>query len=182
MSQIKTLADHPLLTLEMPQVAELPFCTRVVAYQIHERCNGSGYPRGRMGNQIHELSRIAAVADAFVALAAKRPHREGVQPYHVMLKLLQDVQNGLIDPDAMRGLLRAVSLYPIGSYVQTSDGRVGRVIRSNGDSYDRPILELWNHKKLTEQPSIVNLLENPELSVLRPLTDWRSRVLIGSRS
>jgi len=146
--ELEQLVDHPLFALELAQDSALPYCSRVVAYQIHERCNGSGYPRGRRGDQIHQLSKIASLADAFVALAAKRPHREGLQPYQIMAKLLQDVRHGLYDPDAMRGLLRAVSMYPIGSYTEISDGRVGRVIRSNGDSYTRPILELWNVRPL----------------------------------
>ena len=172
--EVEKLADHPLFSLELTESGELPFCSRVVAYQIHERCDGSGYPRGRIGNQTHELSKIAAIADAFVALAAKRAHREGIQPYHVMAKLLQDVKKGLFDPNAMRGLLQAVSMYPIGSYAQTSDGRVGRVIRSNGDAYTRPILELWKPEQLTGHPAVVNLLEDPDFKIVRPLTQLRA--------
>ena len=38
----------------------------------HERWDGSGYPEGKSGNEIHEMARIAAVADIFDAITSER--------------------------------------------------------------------------------------------------------------
>jgi len=43
--------------------------------QHHEKLDGSGYPYGLIGEQIPLPSRILSVADTFVAMTSKRPHR-----------------------------------------------------------------------------------------------------------
>ncbi|MFQ5677486.1 MAG: HD-GYP domain-containing protein, partial [bacterium] len=46
-----------------------------VALQHHERFDGSGYPQGIAGDNIHEYSRIVAVADFYDAYTSDRPYR-----------------------------------------------------------------------------------------------------------
>ena len=46
-----------------------------VALQHHERNDGSGYPNGMAGDDIHEYSRIIAVCDFYDAYTSDRPHR-----------------------------------------------------------------------------------------------------------
>ncbi|HEX4150561.1 MAG TPA: HD domain-containing phosphohydrolase, partial [Pirellulales bacterium] len=114
----------------------------LIAYQIHERCDGSGYPRRRQVATIHPLARIAAVADVFVALISPRAYRPALMPYYAMEYLLRGAAQGVFDLEAVRGLLTAVSLFPLGSHVMLSDGRTGKVLRSNRAAYNRPILSV----------------------------------------
>ena len=72
---------------------------------MDERCDGSGYPRGRKGKQIHPLAKIAAVADVFVAPISPWPHRPGFLLYKAMEHLIQGTKQGLYDTNAVRGLL-----------------------------------------------------------------------------
>jgi len=160
-ADFKEITKHPLSTVGTLQGhADLPPSARIVAYQIHERCNGAGYPRGYKSDQIHDLAKIAAVADAFVAMVSPRPHRPGMVPYHALKKILKDTNRGLYDADAVRGLLEAVSAFPIGSFVSLADGRVGRVIRPSPERYDRPIIEAWDRADLTAPPVVVDLLRD----------------------
>jgi putative nucleotidyltransferase with HDIG domain len=46
-----------------------------IVHQHHERLDGSGYPRGLVGDQICEGARVIAVADTFEAMANSRPYR-----------------------------------------------------------------------------------------------------------
>ncbi|MCS7242319.1 HD-GYP domain-containing protein, partial [Candidatus Caldatribacterium sp.] len=46
-----------------------------IALQHHERLDGSGYPYGLSGEEIHFLSRICACADVYDALTVDRPYR-----------------------------------------------------------------------------------------------------------
>ncbi len=48
----------------------------IIAYEHHENYDGSGYPRGLAGNDIHLSSRIVALVDVFDALATKRVYKE----------------------------------------------------------------------------------------------------------
>lgn len=44
----------------------------------HESWNGTGYPDGLRGEQIPQMARIIAVADAFDAMTSDRPYRTGM--------------------------------------------------------------------------------------------------------
>lgn len=170
-SEFAVIAEHPvrLFGLLERHADQVPEAARLVAYQIHERCDGSGYPRGYTRDQIHEAAQVAAVADVFVALVSPRPHRPGMAPYHAMKKVLQDTKRGVFGGAAVRGLLNTVSLFPIGSYVALNDGRVGRVIRAGERGYDRPVIEAWNRSDLSAPPAVIALADQPDLRVVNSL-------------
>ena len=46
-----------------------------IAWEHHEKWDGSGYPRGLAGNYIHLYGRITAVADVFDALGTQRCYK-----------------------------------------------------------------------------------------------------------
>jgi len=47
----------------------------IVAYEHHEKYNGSGYPRGLSADEIHIYGRITALADVFDALGSDRVYK-----------------------------------------------------------------------------------------------------------
>jgi HD-GYP domain-containing protein (c-di-GMP phosphodiesterase class II) len=161
-SEFLEITKHPILVFDLlKDAADIPKRSAFIAYQMHERCDGSGYPRRRTAEQIHFLSRIAAVADAYVALVSPRPHRPAMMPYFAMEKMLRDANRGLFDTAALRSLLRTLSLFPIGSYAELSDGRVARVLRANED-YCRPTLQAGD--------DIIDLNSSP-LKVVRAVSN-----------
>lgn len=48
----------------------------IVAYEHHEKWNGTGYPRGLCGEEIHIYGRITALADVFDALGSDRVYKK----------------------------------------------------------------------------------------------------------
>jgi HD-GYP domain-containing protein (c-di-GMP phosphodiesterase class II) len=171
------ITKHPILTFDLLQnVEEVPVGSRMVAYQMHERCDGSGYPRGRIRRQIHPLARIAAVADVYVALVSPRPYRPAQPAYEAVVHLLQEVREGKLDPHAVRGLLHTLSLFPVGSRIETNDGRQGRVLRTSAD-YTRPIVELSATDGASE---IVDLSATPNLRVSRAIEGGGDAVSAGA--
>lgn len=166
------IAKHPIIAADLlyKNMQQVPVGVRMIVYQMHERCDGSGYPRGSTAAQIHPLAKIAMVADAYVALVSERPHRPALLPYHAVAKMLEDVAKGMFDATVVRALLHTVSLFPIGSYVELKDGRIGKTIRANGPAYDRPIVETWQRTNLGGAPEVIDLLEQDTLRVAKPLT------------
>lgn len=55
-----------------------------VAFQHHERYNGTGYPRGMAGEAIHEFARITAVADVYDSMTTERLYRRAKTPIEAM--------------------------------------------------------------------------------------------------
>jgi putative nucleotidyltransferase with HDIG domain len=68
--------------------------------QHHERVDGSGYPNGLSGDQIHKEARIIAVADVAEAMQSHRPYRPAFTR-DVALKEIQDKRGVLYDADVV---------------------------------------------------------------------------------
>ncbi len=170
-TEFAEIVKHPLRTFDLieKQINVVPLASRMIAYQMHERCNGTGYPRGKTKDQIHPLARIAAVADAFTALVTARPHRPGMLPYSAVEKLLKDTSQGLFDSQVVRALLQAVGLFPVGSFVSLSNGCVGRVIRANLQDYTKPLIEMWPVGRTAASATIIDLAHESRLTIVRPL-------------
>jgi HD-GYP domain-containing protein (c-di-GMP phosphodiesterase class II) len=165
------IAAHPLHTFELVgrELDTVAPETRMVAYQMHERCDGQGYPRGRSAKRIHPLAKIAAVADAFVALVSPRPHRDGLMPYYAIEHIIRDTRAGQFDPAVTRGLLRSVSLFPVGSSIAIGGEMVGKVVRTNPELYDRPMVEIRLRSKPKADPVVVDLSSYGKLPI-RPIS------------
>ncbi|MFO7785966.1 MAG: HD-GYP domain-containing protein [Thermodesulfobacteriota bacterium] len=66
---------HPQMGYEILKGVDFPWPVAEIAYQHHERMDGSGYPRGIKGDEILPEARIIAVADVVEAMASHRPYR-----------------------------------------------------------------------------------------------------------
>jgi len=168
-SVMGAIRTHPEMTLKLLQQIshEIPKTSLIVARQMHERCNGSGYPHGHSKDKIHDLAMIAAVADMFTALVTPGPRRDPVLPYHAMMTILHDVKNGLFDSDIVRAMLDTLSAFPVGSFVELSDQRVAQVIRPNRSNYNRPIVELCCDSD--QDAVVIDLAKETETTVTRPV-------------
>ena len=69
------MREHCLLGYQM--LRKIPFLHEPaeIVYSHQEHFDGSGYPRGLRGEQIHLGARVFAVADAFDAITSDRPYR-----------------------------------------------------------------------------------------------------------
>jgi HD-GYP domain-containing protein (c-di-GMP phosphodiesterase class II) len=170
--EFSEIARHPLHTFDL--IAEhcpnMSLTSRMVAYQLHERCNGSGYPRNRQASMIHQAAKVAAVADVYVALVSPRRHRPALMPYYAVEHIIYGVKNGQFDSSVVRALLKSISLFPIGSYLNLSDQRVARVIRANLEHYGRPVVEIWLPDKLDQESEVVDLSENSQIIIQGPVS------------
>lgn len=163
------ITKHPVIIFDMMKAMQsVSNRSAFIAYQMHERNDGSGYPRRLPGNRIHFLSKLAGVADSYVGLVSPRAYRPALLPYYAMEMMLKGVKAGLFDGTAVRALLDTLSLFPPGSCVQLSDGRMGRVIRSNRDAYTQPIVEVWADGNFDATPDVVNLVDS-EVRIAKPL-------------
>lgn len=68
-----------------------------VAHTHHEKWDGSGYPRGLMGEAIPLVGRIVAVADVFDALTSERPYKKA-WPLEKAIDFLQEQTGRHFDP------------------------------------------------------------------------------------
>ena len=110
----------PLSGIERERVRTVPYLTeRVLAHQprlaeigaiasmVHERADGSGYPRGLSGNAIPPAARLLAAAQVYQALREERPHRSALEPAAAQAVLLEEARQGRLDTAAVNAVLAA---------------------------------------------------------------------------
>jgi len=101
---------------------------RAVVREHHERWDGTGYPRGLAGRDIHQLARIAAVADVYDAVTSERPYMPA-RPPHVGVGVITRGAGTAFDPEVVKVFRAAVHPYPVGSELRLAEGPIGVVAR-----------------------------------------------------
>jgi HD-GYP domain-containing protein (c-di-GMP phosphodiesterase class II) len=117
------------------------------AYQHHERMTGAGYPKRRAGVQISQVARIVAIADTLCAMVHKRSHRDALTPQMALDKVIKMGQMNFLDAGIIKALLRYLSVYPIGTYVELASGRMGRVIAAHPEHHAHPVISILRSEK-----------------------------------
>jgi len=93
----------------------------------HERQSGNGYPKRLKGNHIPLFGKIAGIVDCYDALISHRLFATAISPHDAIRKLYEwsniDFQAELIEQ-----FIQIVGIYPVGTIIELSDGRIGVVV------------------------------------------------------
>ena len=74
----ETIMQKPIIGSEiLSNITEYPYLSQSARYS-HEKYNGTGYPDGLKGEEIPEMARIVAIADAYVAMITKKRYRDAL--------------------------------------------------------------------------------------------------------
>lgn len=151
---------------------EISLLSAHIAFQHHERVDGTGYPRALAGSDIHLYGRIVAVADVYDALVSDRAYRPRYLP-HKAAELLIDESGKAYDEEVVRKFLQQVAFYPTGTLVRLSTGVIGVVMDVNKPVTTRPIVralydsdgdDIGNHYEL-------DLSKNSDVSIIEVIAD-----------
>jgi putative two-component system response regulator len=71
-----------------------------IAYNHHEKWDGSGYPRGLSGDAIPVSARLMALADVYDALISRRVYKEGMSHVKAM-SIIMEGRGKHFDPDVV---------------------------------------------------------------------------------
>jgi len=73
--ELELIRGHAEAGYEIAVSANMEEPIPELIHQHHERCDGSGYPRGLLGDQMLEGAKVLAVADVVEAMMSHRPYR-----------------------------------------------------------------------------------------------------------
>jgi HD-GYP domain-containing protein (c-di-GMP phosphodiesterase class II) len=129
-----------------------------IAWEHHERIDGSGYPRGLIAPQIHRFAKIVAVTDVYDAMTAERVYRAALPSFLALEELWAGVDSKY-DRLIVEALSKVVAPYYVGSTLSLNNGEKVLVTRVSQT-------ECWV-KRLNgpEQGTIYDLYRYPELKV-----------------
>lgn len=143
-----------------------------IAYQHHEKLDGSGYPRGLKGDKILEYARIAAVADAFDNLTADRPDRPGCTATDALLKI-KDKAGSHFDPVIVDAFSLNIAMYPVGSLVRLNTGHIAVVTGVTKINSEHPVINVVSDEDggLIDQAYEIDLKVNREVFIVKRLNN-----------
>lgn len=112
-----------------------------ICLQHHERLDGSGYPQGLKGKNIHEYAQIVGICDIYDSLTSPRPWRKRYMPQDA-LEYLMGAGGHLFEHRLINAFRSHIAIFPIGSSVVLNTGEVGVVCRVDPDYCHRPTIRI----------------------------------------
>jgi HD-GYP domain-containing protein (c-di-GMP phosphodiesterase class II) len=158
----EVIKTHPRAGLDLIRDSSA-WCPLVhaVVLRHHERWDGSGYPDAKQADEIHEMARIAAVADTYAAITAERLYAPA-RPPHEAVRAVLDGAGILFDPMVCEVFSRVVAPFSPGSEIQLADGRQGIVVSVPEEELDRPVVRVISGP---QAPYEVSLIEDRSVQI-----------------
>lgn len=88
--EMEEMKKHPNLGFKiLRETKQMTQESKIIVLQHHERFDGTGYPKGIRGDELHVYGKICAIADVYDALTTDRPYRKKMQPFEG-LKIMKE--------------------------------------------------------------------------------------------
>jgi len=98
------MQQHPVIGADIVEKVGLSDAVLEMIRSHHERCDGKGYPDGRLAGELRLSTRILAAADAYDAMTSDRPYRSSMS----LEQAREELQRGKgtqFDADVVEALL-----------------------------------------------------------------------------
>ena len=153
---IKTHVEHGLKIIKSIDGIQDEVVEMVATH--HERHNGEGYPNGLKGSAIPLFGKIAGIIDCYDAITSDRHYATAISPHDAVRKLY-DWSGSEFQPELVEQFIQVVGVYPVGTLVELSDGRIGVVVTHHRVRRLRPrvMMILNSRKEFYKRFDIVNL-------------------------
>jgi len=162
----EAMRAHPTLGVHILKRDDISPLSRAVVRSHHERWNGTGYPDKRVGTDIHQFARIAAVADVFDALTSERYYKKAM-PLPEAYEYIERRSGVDFDPEVVDVFKSFVAPYPPGTRVVLSDGYRGFVKAVRPDAVKTPVVRIVMDASGTVVPAReINLATSPQIKIV----------------
>ncbi|MGX8795619.1 HD-GYP domain-containing protein [Fusibacter sp. JL298sf-3] len=162
------MKEHPKVGYEMLKDAtNISPISRQIVLLHHEKLDGSGYPHGFENAEIPIAVRVVTMCDIFNAVTTNRSYKQRMNA-DMALELLRAETVYELDREVLHHLLKVVNIYPVGTFVELSDGREAVVIEENKLIQTRPKVQVVENR---QRQDVIDLMEHLTLFVARTLDD-----------
>lgn len=135
-----------------------------IVREHREHPDGSGFPHGLTGDAIHPHALIlGAVRELQVRCA------DGAVSPAVALAGIHRQLKATYGAQIVNHLAASLLIFPVGTYVQLSDGRTARILRINEAARVSPVVEVFGQNAELQAPDTVDLSHREGLFIVRAL-------------
>ncbi|EZP58142.1 HD-GYP domain-containing protein [Delftia sp. RIT313] len=135
--------EHPARGLELLKAGGVddPVVLDVCLHH-HEKVDGTGYPHRLRGEDISLFAKMGAVCDVYDAITSDRPYKRGWDPAEAVHKMAE-WSAGHFDKTVFQAFVKSIGIYPVGSLVRLTTGRLGVVIDPGRQSLTCPQVKVF---------------------------------------
>jgi HD-GYP domain len=133
-----TLYGHDIIQHSFEDQSEI---LAISALQHHERNDGSGYPHGLHGDEIHPVAKIIAVVDIYSAMISERVYKKKRDLFFVLKELYKMSFNEL-DAHTTHTFIKHMIPNFIGKKAVLESGEVGTIVMTHPTEFFHPLIQL----------------------------------------
>lgn len=155
------IKSHPVQGWEMLKDSEeVDEITLDVCLHHHEKMDGSGYPEKLSADSISLYAKMGAVCDVYDAITSNRSYKEGWAPADSIRKMAS-WKGGHFDVVIFDHFVRTIGIYPTGTLVKLSNGRLA-VVLDQGVNLLKPTVKVVYSTSVNAfiEPSMVDLAKS----------------------
>ena len=148
--EYEVMKSHVNLGIEvLKDSPDLPELVNEVVQQHHERLDGKGYPNQLHEQQISQFGRMIAIVDSYDAMTAERVYKSGMHPIKAFKILMKEAPNGY-DNSLVEQFVNCLGIYPIGTLVKLTSGKLGLISRLNKGQPLLPFVRVFYNTRLNQ--------------------------------
>jgi len=126
---------------------DIPEISMLIAYEHHERADGTGYPCGKKLAELQQGSLISNVTDVYDALTSARVYKPGMPPPYALSFIKARAETEFCS-EYVDKFIEVIGIFPVGSVVEFNTGQVGIVKEINRDNLFEPsVLVVMNAQR-----------------------------------
>ncbi|MFN7153340.1 MAG: HD-GYP domain-containing protein [Acidovorax sp.] len=157
--EFDVVRSHPVEGYHMlKEGGNVPDAVLDACLHHHEKVDGSGYPDKLKGENISVIARMTAICDVYDAVTSDRPYKRGWDPSE-SLRRMAEWTNDHFDARMFQAFVKSIGIYPVGSLVRLTSGRIGVVMEQVPTALTMPVVKVFFSTKsdLRIPPEVVDL-------------------------